>query len=938
MCEAVYAWNACDVGFEPNEVGLVRFIENGNQRLSDRALSKSCLEDEDGRRFRPVLRIRSRPSEEIDVPELEGAILAGEMPREHSRPSGEELRDDLRFDSRCFSLMTEELRPGDRRHAGMIGEIKAKLNRGVCRDLRLVAKPVYPRPVSLGEADTRAKLIDPAIHARGWTEDLIRREETAGTIEIVDGRPRRRSKGRTDYTLRVKLTSEAQPVAVALIEAKAESLPPGHGLEQGKGYAACKRLNVPFVFSSNGYLFVEFDRVSGLTAKPKPLAEFPTPQELRARYEAAMEFSLEAPEARPLVTRYAAGEATRRYYQDAAIRAVLEKLARKQRRGLLSLATGSGKTFIAVNLLRKIADAGQLRRALFLCDRDELRNQALAALQQSFGADAAAVSGANPQKNARILVATYQTLDIDKDDGSASFLTTHYPENYFSHIVIDECHRSAWGKWSAVLTRNPDAVQIGLTATPRELETDERSQAAAADREITADNLRHFGEPAYEYDMAQGIEDGYLAACEIVRNDIFLDEKPVNERETGVERGDLSGKTLRDARTGEAIAADTAKEHYLAEGFERRLLLPDRVDAMAADLFAQLVATGGPEQKTIVFCASDRHANDVAAALNNLYAGWCRVTGRPRLDAYAFKCTAASGGGDYLADLRGASRHHFIATTVDLLTTGVDVPSVRNIVFFKYVQSPIAFYQMVGRGTRIDPPTGKLMFRVYDYTDATRLFGQEFKTRVVPPREPRPPGEPPEPPPPLEPVLEVEGFEVRVTEAGRYIVTMVDGKATPVTVEEYKDRLAAKLVVEAPTLERFRTRWIAPAERREMLGRLPDAGRSAALVRALDEMEDYDLYDVLAELGYGLAPRTRAERSQAFTYKNRSWLDGLPGEARKTLEALAAQFTKGGTDGLENPEIFRTAAVARAGGIKALKALGKPADALRETKERMFAA
>jgi type I restriction enzyme R subunit len=575
----------------------------------------------------------------------------------------------------------------------------------------------------LSEADTRAKLIDPAIHGRGWTEDLIRREETAGTIEIGAEGPRRRPRGRIDYVLRIKVTLDSQPVAVALIEAKAEHLPPAHGLEQAKLYAACKRINVPFVFSSNGHLFVEFDRFSGKTSDPRPINEFPGPADLRARYEKGMGFTLDSPAARPLLARYPGGEATRRYYQDAAIRAVLEKIARGEKRALLSLATGSGKTFIAVNLLKRIADAGQLRRALFVCDRDELRSQGLAAFQNVFGADAAPVSSGNPQKNARVLVATYQTLDVDRDDSDANFLLTHYPEDYFSHIVIDECHRSAWGKWSQVLTRNPGAVQIGLTATPRRLDAPEDTREARADTQINADNIRWFGEPAYEYDMAQGIEDGYLAACEIRRFDLFHDNKDVDERESGVSREDLSGKILRDAQTGERVDISEAHEHYEPPSLESRLLMPERVAAMCRSFFDQLISTGGPEQKTIIFCARDRHADDVAAALNNLYADWAATQGQRRAEPYAFKCTAASGGDEYLADLRGASRRFFVAATVDLLTTGVDVPCVRNIVFFKYVRSPIAFYQMVGRGTRLYPPDGKLMFRVYDYTDATRLFG-----------------------------------------------------------------------------------------------------------------------------------------------------------------------------------------------------------------------
>jgi len=790
--------------------------------------------------------------------------------------------------------------------------------------------------MGLGESDTRAKLIDPAIHARGWTEDLIRREETAGAIEIVDGKPRKRAKGRVDYTLRVKVNLDTQPLALALIEAKAEDLPPAHGLEQGKFYASCKRLDVPFVFSSNGHLFVEFDRFTGLTSAPKPLADFPMPSDLRARYEHGMGFTLDSPGARPLLTRYIGGEATRRYYQDAAIRAVLEKLARGEKRALLTLATGAGKTFIAVHLLKRIGDAGQLKRALFVCDRDELRSQGLTAFQNVFGTDAAEAyresDGTNHARNARIHIVTYQTLDVDTEDGTANFLTTFYPEDYFSHIIIDECHRSAWGKWSQVLTRNPNAVQVGLTATPRTLELTEKTKEALADAQITADNLKHFGEPVYEYDMAQGIEDGYLAACEIHRFDLFLDDK--DEKTVGVSREDLKGKRLTDATTGTVVHTEAARAHYLGPDIDNKLLSPERVAVMTRQLFGHLLATGGPEQKTIIFCARDTHADRVAIAMNNLYAEWCTANTKPRLDPYAFKCTASVGGAQYLADLRGASRSHFIATTVDLLTTGVDVPCVRNIVFFKYVRSPIAFYQMVGRGTRLDAPTGKLMFRVYDFTDATRLFGEEFTTKW----KPRTGGDGPEPPTPPEPTLQVEGFDVRVSDAGRYIVTQVDGKAMPVTVEEYKERLAAKLVEEAPTLETFRATWIEPPKRREMLGKLPDAGRSALLVQQLEDMAAFDLYDVLAELGYGLAPRTRVERSEAFTYKHADWLAGLPAPAAMTLKAVAAQFSRAGTDSLENPEIFRVHEVHDAGGLRALKDLGNPAELLRETKKRMFSA
>jgi len=792
--------------------------------------------------------------------------------------------------------------------------------------------------MSLNEADTRAKLIDPAIHKRGWTEDLIRREETAGTVEIINGKPRRRSRGKIDYVLRVKVNVDTQPVALALIEAKQESLPAGYGLDQAKGYAECRRLHVRFVFSSNGHQYVEFDCFTGLTSAPKPIAEFPAPAELRTRYEQGMGFTLESPAARPLLQPYPGGEGTRRYYQDAAIRAVMEKIAFCEvagdpRRALLAMATGCGKTFIAVNLLKRMSDAGQMKRALFVCDRDELRTQALKAFQNVFGADAAEVfrkpDGTNNARNARIHIATYQTLGVENENGDATFLTTYYPEDYFTHIVIDECHRSAWGKWSQVLTRNRNAVQIGLTATPRQLECKEETAEARQDAQITANNIAYFGEPTYEYDIAQAIEDGYLAACEIQKGRVNLDD-------TGITKAEIIARNPVDAITGQPLTPTQIDDLYDRYQFEDRILLPDRVLAMCQDLFQYLVDTGGPEQKTIIFCARDRHADDVAVCLNNLYVRWCAENGKQRLVYYAFKCTAASSGNDQLPDLRASSRSHFIATTVDLLTTGVDVPCVRNIVFFKYIKSPISFYQMVGRGTRIDAPTGKLMFRVYDYTDATRLFGEGFITK--PPRTGRERPEPPPPSPPQEPTISVEGFDVHITDAGRFIVADVDGKAMPVPIDEYKARLAARLVQEVPTLNDFRGRWIDPPSRQGLITALVTSGYSPTVVRMVDDRQDYDLYDVLAELGWGMNPRTRRDRTLAFTYKHEDWINALPGRSAATIRAIASQFERGGTEGLENPQIFQTPEVKAAGGLAALQMAGNPRDLLIETKTRMFAA
>ncbi len=786
-------------------------------------------------------------------------------------------------------------------------------------------------PPSYSESDTKAKLINRRLRKRQWTEDNITREENAGGFYKVKGKVKRDQK-RVDYVMRIKVGNNPEPVAVALIEAKKNTLPPGHGLQQAKDYA--KRLNVPFVYSSNGYRFVEYDKFTGLTSAPQYMKKFPTPYQLRKRYEIGMGFNLEDESAKPLLAAYKGGQSVRRYYQDAAIRAVLEKIAAGGNRALLSLATGAGKTRIAIYLLQRIADAGKLGRVLFVCDRTELRDQAETAFQNVFGNDAQIVTSKNPQKNARILIATYQTLDVESDDDTANFFIQNYPENFFSHIVIDECHRSAWGKWRMVLENNPDAIQIGLTATPRQLETtDPDSPGVQGDLQITADNVAYFGEPVYEYTMSQGIADGYLAFCEVQKSSVNLDD-------TGLTIDEIIARNPIDYITGEPISADELRELYKKTSFEKRVMLPDRVWAMSEDLFNHLLDTGGPEQKPIIFCVSDIHCDLIVNALNNLYGQWCTKNKQLHKDDFAFKCTASVNGSKLIPDFRGSGSSHFIATTYDLLSTGVDIPRLNNVVFFRYLKSPISFYQMVGRGTRLFPPANKLMFRVYDYTDATALFGEKFIT-IPPPERPEPSGgddgdtggdngddgQGTR-------VIEVQGFEIHVNNAGRFIVD----NDRVVTVEDYKEALSARLVEQAADLPAFREVWVDPDNRRSLLQALPANGQSALLVRELESMEEYDLFDVLAQLAYGLDPRTMLERAAAFSFKQATWLKAMSKPAANVITALAGQFAQGGTNELESQYIWRTAEVKKAGGLKALAGVGNSADLLRDTKIRIFAA
>jgi type I restriction enzyme R subunit len=775
------------------------------------------------------------------------------------------------------------------------------------------------------EPQTRFELIDPALEAKGWTREHIKVEKSTGGIIMQNGKPRRR-KGRTDYLLRLIVSKDTQPVAVALIEAKAEDKSPAAGLIQGQRDGECDRLNVKFIFATNGHQFVEYDKFTGEISHFKPMSEFPTHNELKKRYEKGMDFSLESEAAKPLLVKYTGGESQRRYYQDAAIRAVFEKIAQGKNRALLSLATGAGKTFIAVNLLKRIADAGQLKKALFICDRDELRTQAVTAFTGLFGSNAAAVMNNNPQKNARVIIATYQSLGISKEDDDASFLIEHYPENYFSHVVIDECHRSAWGKWSYVLKRNDKAIQIGLTATPRSLIVNEDSEEVKTDNKITADNIKYFGEPVYEYTMLQAIEDGYLAACEILKRNVNIDEQIISFDE-------VMRHNPRNAITGQPITTiEELKELYEKTDYESRLLLPDRIFAMCKDFFDALMKSGTVEQKTIIFCVRDIHAELVSKELNNMYNDYCKLQGKKPAQHFAFKCTSESGGSELIADMKGMNTDYFIATTVDLLSTGIDIPAVRNIVFFKYVKSPISFHQMVGRGTRL--ADNKMMFTIYDYTDATRLFGNDFKSRPTPPTGDGKGGGSGEKPV----IIEADGFEVEVAPDGQYVVSEVDGQIKRITIENYKKGIAQKLLSDINSFEDFRNKWIMPQERKEMLDDLLQSGYSAEILRQVEDMSDYDLFDILTEIVFGNTAKSKMQRVLDFQAKERNWLSSLPQETRDVIIAIVNQFAVCGTDCIENSELFKVYDVMKAGGMKALNKNDNAKALLFEAKLKLFAA
>lgn len=800
--------------------------------------------------------------------------------------------------------------------------------------------------MTMNEADTRFFLIDPVLRGKGYVSRAQLTLETILTPAPVEptgpkGR-RRKGSGRTDYLLCVQCSGMPKSMPIAVLEAKKEGDDPLKGMQQAKANADCERFEVKYVFATNGHRYGEYDCFTSLQDGPFPFADFPAHPDLTTRYAKDSGINLNAPDAAMMFQADSPAWAQSRYYQDASIRAAFEKIILDRQAGvpprvLLTLATGAGKTIIATNLLWRLSTAGQLPKpALFLCDRDELREQAYNKLKAAFGDNARIVSsagGQNTAQNARIHIATYQTLGLDDDDGFASFLSEHYGDDAFSVIIIDECHRSAWGRWSEVLRRNPNAIHIGLTATPRKLE--ESKNASAEDQQITANNRKYFGEPVYEYTLIEAQEDGYLAACEIVKRKASIDNM-VFTREEILQAG------VRDIKTGLALTEeDLTKAMYTGKDFDDELFVELRTPKMCEDLFQLLCANGGPEQKVIIFCTREIHADRVAQHMGNLYVKWCKENGQTPKDHYAFKCMGGpNNGADMIEPMRGSGERAFIACTVDLLEAGVDIERLNAVVFFRYLQSPIKFYQMVGRGTRIHEETAKFKFWLYDYTGVTDLFGTEFITKP-----PRPSGggkggggEGPDGPGGGDgpAVAEIGGKSVIINAQGRFILSRRDGRDTPIPVDEYRREVVTRVLAEANNLDDFRALWIEAPKRRGLIDHLLGDNFSPEVIREIDQMADFDLYDFFGHHGYHAKALRRPERGAHYVNAHKGWFDGMDPKAAAVLRGLGNQFALGGTEALETPSLWDVPEINLAGGLSALRVVGNPVQVMHEAKGRLF--
>lgn len=537
----------------------------------------------------------------------------------------------------------------------------------------------------LSEADIKAKYIDPKIHESGWLEDyLIREYQITQDRFFVEGEEYKilNTKKFADYVLKYK------GMNIAVIEAKAEDEDPEKHLSQAQDYG--KRLDVPFVYVSNGKKTILYDRRN---LKCEVVKTFLLPEEI---YQSYIEWK-NLNQARVDALNYPLYISTTirpRAYQETAIKAVIENIVKDNQKTLLTMATGTGKTFVAFQVVWKLIKAKHFFRVLFLTDRKILRDDAHMRDFEPLGEARSILKEGEFNKNRNVYFSTYQTL-------FANELYKKIPNDFFDLIIIDECHRSRYGDWGIILDHFNTAYHLGMTATPK--------------RQDNIDVYEYFGDPVFEYSMGQAIEDGYLVPYKIYKITTNLYKEGLHTSE--------AEEVIYD----DEIDPEQIKDFYEPSEYERIINIPDQIEVLSKKVIDLLDKTN-PYGKTIIFCVDMVHAQNVKDKLNELKMD----------EGYAARVVAEDR--DDLTPFRDKERPvPVIATTVDLLSTGVDIPHLQNIVFMRPISSQVLFKQIIGRGSRLYE--GKGFFRIIDFTNATRLIDEWDIPAPLPP-PPEPPEEP----------------------------------------------------------------------------------------------------------------------------------------------------------------------------------------------------
>lgn len=773
------------------------------------------------------------------------------------------------------------------------------------------------------EADTCRKYVVPKLYSSAWNDDQISEQKTFtdGRIVVTGEKYIRKKQKRSDFLLKYR-----RDFSIAVVEAKSAYKNAGDGLQQAKEYAEI--LGLKFAYSTNGKGIVEHDFITG---KDTDLENFPTPDELWIRFSLSEWIKPEIAERLLSPCNTVPGKIPR-YYQEIAINRTIKSILQGKKRVLLTLATGTGKTFISYQIIWKLWNTrwnrtGEHRRpkVLYLADRNILVDDPKDKTFASMGDARIKIEG-EAIKSREVYFSTYQA--IAKDERRPG-LYKQYPRDFFDLIVVDECHRGSAkdeSNWREILEYFEPAYQIGMTATP--LRKDNR------------DTYRYFGNPIYTYSLKQGIDDGFLAPYRVHR--VVSSVYATGWRPTRGEK-DKYGRDIPDGVYG-------------TSDFERVISFKSRTEAVAKHLSDYLMKTDR-FAKTIVFCVDQEHAEDMRKALNNWnldlvqqYPDYvCRVVsdegdiGRGHLDRF----------------LELETRTPVILTTSQLLTTGVDAQTCKNIVLFKVINSMVDFKQIIGRGTRVREDYGKLFFTILDYTgSATRMFADpdfdgepaliteeemdeegnsiEGKYKEIQEKETqKESGASSREPPKLSDDSEgvpkkyyVSGGVVEIVADVVYELDSDGKRLSPIKFTDYTLKQVRSMYTSSADL---RSKWSDGEQRRQILSLLEEKGITIEHLANATKRFDADPFDLLCHVAYNAPIRTRKERAERLRMDKKDFFDRFGEEARQILNEVLDKYIEYGTEQLADTNILKVPPISLHGNLMEISELFGGPSALRNS-------
>ena len=721
------------------------------------------------------------------------------------------------------------------------------------------------------EADVEEKFISPAIRKAGWKFDDYTKQKiiTDGQIMTQGNIIHRGKKWIADYEL-----FDRDNYAIAIIESKRYDAEAEEGLQQAIDYAMCE--GASFAYSSNGKKFIERDLLTG-KERDIPMDEFPTKEELQRRLREAKNYT---PEQEAIISQPYHSDMNSfepRYYQKLAINKTIEAVARGMKRMLLVMATGTGKTYTAFQIIWRLHKAGVIQKALFLTDRNSLVNQTMLDDFKPFGNKMTKVQGSKPGNKHVVYLSLYGQWVSYEESKPHPYLS--FSPDFFDLIIVDECHRGSVrddSEWKQILEYFSPAVQIGMTATPKETEG--------------ADNISYFcqennGEALYTYSLRDGIRDGFLAPYRVTQSFINID---------------MSGYTAEPDES-DLFGFPLNQTYFSRTDYGRTLTIADR-RCVVAHRITEMIKQLDPTRmlKTIVFCADQEEAELLRKELVKCnvdmvkkYPDYvCRITSNQRhVETYLEHFTSVK------------TKSPVIATTSDLLTTGVNCKTCGLIVIDKEIKSMTTFKQMIGRGTRIYEKANKLCFDILDFRNVTQLFqdknfdGTADSTKVY---TKTPPKDPPTPPTGEPTKFHVQGQNVAIS----YETKMTLGSnGKLMNVESLIDYTAETIRDKFPTIDIFKGKW-AEADKHQAI--IDELGDNAALLDAVrekkPEFKDVDDFDLVCHLAFGQKPLTRREKVE--NVKKRDIFSKYGAECRRVLEAILEKYAETGIKEIENAQIL----------------------------------